>query len=299
MATLYPFSNDTAEFLATPPEPGNTHSWLPQAAGRLRHVLAPDRCFAFLRQCCDAFVTHRPVPDTEIKAAVEFAYSEPLNRSVTRTSLAWPDPHRPTIDRFLAATTPIFDGITETGLQAVDVLPHLFRPGELVCVGPDSSHALVRPLAATLADAHLQQFIVINPMRGQRALKHTGEPSARCQNNTGPRRHLVAEFDDRTVTKLDQAKLITCLAAFVPLVLVVDSGGKSLHAWFRVDHLGHRDQARFFAFACLLGADKTRWDICGWLRMPGGLRREADVPPIRQRILYLNPNPDHDACLPA
>jgi hypothetical protein len=141
-------------------------------------------------------------------------------------------------------------------------------------------------LSATLADAHLQQFIVPNPMRGRFALNFRGKPSPRCQNNTGQRRHLVIEFDAPTLTKPIQAVLLSKLAELVPLVLVVDSGGKSLHGWFRVDHLGLRDQARIFGVACLLGCDPTRWDICGWLRMPGGLRVAEGAPSIRQRIVH-------------
>jgi hypothetical protein len=53
--------------------------------------------------------------------------------------------------------------------------------------------------------------------------------------------------------------------------------------------MARRDQARFFAVACLLGADATRWDICGWLRMPGGTRVRADGTRARQRILYFDP----------
>jgi hypothetical protein len=96
----------------------------------------------------------------------------------------------------------------------------------------------------------------------------------------------VTEFDDPRLTKPQQAKLITRLATFVPLILVVDSGGKSLHAWFQVEQLPLRDQAYFFAVACLLGADETRWDSSGWLRMPGGLRLVHGVPAIPQRILF-------------
>jgi len=162
--------------------------------------------------------------------------------------------------RVLAQTPAGFDAGFELGLTLAEVLPVLFRPGELVCVGPNSRRALVRPLQESLNDAHLQQFIVLNPMRGKQALNYRGRPSARCQNNVGQRRYLVAEFDDEDLPKAQQAQLVTWLERFAPLALVVDSGGKSLHAWFRVDHLGRRDQGRFFGVACLLGADPTRWD---------------------------------------
>lgn len=295
MAELYPFSNRTTVLLRVMPGPGSTHRWLAQVANGLRRVLSADRCFCFLRQCCDQFVTHRPVPDVEIHAAVTFAYADqprpPINFG--RQSVNWPAANPKLIARVLATMAPAFDADRDSGLTAQDVLPAIFRPGELVCAGPTTQAALVRPLEATLPDAHFQQFIVVNPMRERSALNQQGQPSPRCLNNTRARRYLVAEFDDVTLTKTQQAQLLTQLTAFVPLVLVVDSGGKSLHGWFRVDRFDARDQVRFFYVACLLGADKSRWDASGWLRMPAGLRVVAGVPAVHQRILYFNPEAAH------
>jgi hypothetical protein len=289
MAILYPFSNRTLELLRNGPVQGQTHWWLVKVACGLRHTIDADSCFVFLRRCCDELVTHRVIPDDEIEDAVDFAYEGNGNPKpgAMSESIEWPEANFPLVERVLRETRPLFDPDTDTGLTARDVLPLLFHPTELVCVGPTTRSALVRSLNATLQDAGLQQFIVPNPMRGRSALNYRGKPSARCKNNTGPRRHLVVEFDSPTLTKPIQAVLLSKLSQFVPLKLVVDSGGKSLHGWFRVDHLGLRDQFRFFYVACLLGGDASRWDLCGWLRMPGGLRQVEGVPSIPQRILYL------------
>ena len=295
MATLYPFSHRTAERLNAMPGPGGTHRWLAQVASGLRHLLSAEQSFAFLRRCCDEFVVHRPVPDAEIEGAVELAYAGRPSAQVNfgRHPVDWPEPHPALIAKALTDALPAFDVEADTDLAASNILPRLFGPGELVCTGRNTERAMVRPLEETLADADWLQFIVVNPMRDRTGLNHRGKPSPRCQNNTGLRRHLVAEFDDPSLSKEQQARLITRLNAFVPLVLVVDSGGKSLHGWFRVDHLNARDQVRFFCVACLLGADPTRWDICGWLRMPGGLRVVEGVPAVRQRVLYFNPEVAH------
>ncbi|MBE7499067.1 MAG: hypothetical protein HS113_01905 [Verrucomicrobiales bacterium] len=229
------------------------------------------------------------------RTAKVFAYSgQPVVRlNFGRQPVDWPEPSPALIAEVLAEVPPAFEVHRDTGLSASEVLPGLFRPGELVCTGRNTEQAMVRPLEETLADADRLQFIVVNPMRDRAALNYRGRPSPRCQNNTGLRRHLVAELDDLTLTKVHQALLISRLATFAPLALVVDSGGKSLHAWFRVSDLTVRDQVRFFCVACLLGADPTRWDICGWLRMPGGLRVVEGVPTVRQRIIHLSP----EACL--
>jgi hypothetical protein len=297
MAQVFPFSQRTAARLAEPPSAGETHRWLAQAASGVSHVLTAQKCFEFLRRCCDVHVAHRVVPDREIEGAVELAYASSVGSGQSavgsvncgRRAIEWPDANADVIRRVLETVEPVFDGETTTGLQPGDILPHLFRPGELVCTGVDSERAVVRPVEGALADAAGLQFICVNPMRGSLAVNHSGRPSARCQNNVMVRRYLVAEFDDASLAKRSQAQLATALADMAPLVMAVDSGGKSVHAWYAVEAMARQDQARFFAVACLLGADQTRWDICGWLRMPGGLRPKADGARVRQRILYFSP----------
>ena len=290
VATLYPFSNRTLERLRAMPPQGQTHRWFSQVAAGLVGVFTAQQCFRFLRRCCDELVTHRSVPDREIQAAIEFAYSgtgSPLNFG--RKALSWPEPSAALIAKTLATTPPAFADAGTDGPGADQVLAALFEPGELVCTGRNTERAMVRPIEDTVADADWLQFIVVNPMRDREAPNYQGKLAARCQNNTGLRRHLVAEFDNPALSKEQQARLSTKLGQLAPLVLVVDSGGKSLHAWFRVDHLSRQDQVRFFCVACLLGADATRWDVCGWLRMPGGLRVVDGVPATRQRILHFEP----------
>jgi hypothetical protein len=290
MALLYPFSLRTVERLAAMPGAGGTHRWLAQVASGLSHLLPAEKCADFLRRCCDEHVMHRRIPNREIVGAVKMAYGATptggASANFGRRALEWPAPDAAVIQKMLATVEPLFDGITSTGLRPGDVLPLLFRPGELVCTGADSEHAVVRPLEDVLTDAEVLQFICVNPMRGSLAVNHSGRPSVRCQNNVMARRYLVAEFDDASLTKAQQAQIATALAQAAAFVLAVDSGGKSLHAWYAVERMSRQDQAKFFALACLLGADPTRWDICGWLRMPGGLRVRADGSPARQKILY-------------
>jgi hypothetical protein len=288
MAILYPFSNLTAERLKTIPSPGGTHRWLAHIASGLNRTLSAEKCAAFLRRCCDAFVHHRPVPDSEIEGAIQLAYGShaKVQHNFGRRPVEWPEPDLSIITKVLSDVTPRFDPVLDTGLKAHDVLSKLFLPGELVCSGRVAEQAIVRPLEETLHDAQWSQFIVLNPMRQRTGVNNQGKPSARCQNNTAMRRYLVAEFDSPNLSKEQQAQLITKLSTFAPLVMVVDSGGKSLHGWFQVDRYNAKDQVRFFCLACLLGADPTRWDICGWLRMPGGMRAVEGRPSVRQRILF-------------
>lgn len=292
MASAFPFSSMTAARLAVPPKPGETHRWLAQVAGGLKRVLSPERCADFLRRCCDAHVAHRDVPDREIDGAVELAYGgrdAGTAGNYGQRPIRWPAAKAAVIGKVFERYEPLFDGERDSGLQARDVLPGLFQPGELVCAGADCQSARVRPVEDVLVDAEGLQFICVNPMRGALAINNAGRPSARCQNNVMSRRYLVAEVDDATVTKRQQAQLATALGDMAPLVMAVDSGGKSVHAWYAVEAMSRQDQAKFFAVACLLGADPTRWDVSGWLRMPGGLRQRPDGSRVRQRILYWDP----------
>jgi len=291
MSQLFPFSSRTAERLAGLPGPGGTHRWLAQAACGVRELLMPEACFAFLRRCCELHVAHRRVPDRELWGAVWLAYGlggsdGRAGDSTGHRGIAWPAVNPAAVARVLAEVVPVFDGVSGAGLAPGDVLPAMFRPGELVCMGPCSERAVVRPVEAAAAEADRMQFVCVNPMRGALGVNKAGRPSARCQDNVALRRHLVAEFDDAGLSKRAQAQLATALGALAPLVLAVDSGGKSVHAWFAVEGLARGDRARFFAVACALGADPTRWDACGWVRMPGGLRVRPDGSRVRQRVLY-------------
>lgn len=49
-----------------------------------------------------------------------------------------------------------------------------------------------------------------------------------------------------------------------------------ISAWRQI---GVRDQARFFAVGGRLGADQSRWNACGWLRMPQRWARRTLLPP--------------------
>lgn len=113
-------------------------------------------------------------------------------------------------------------------------------------------------------------------------LNKKGRPSKRCLANTGPRRFLIVEFDG--ATKDEQTALLIYLATFRKLVLVVDSGGKSLHGWFAASCSDH-ELRPFFERAVRLGADPALWVPCQFARMPGGTRDTGK----RQSVVYFSP----------
>ena len=289
MAGVWPFSQRTVELLSRPPTAGETHLWLARAASGLRNALPRERCAEFLRQVCGRWVLHRRVPEREILAAVALAYDADAEQG-PRTTANWPEMDRPAAEACLARSDiePLFDPSADAGVGAAEALAGLFLPGELVCGGWECELPVVQPAGRWAASAGSAQFVVSNPMRGPWALNKEGLPSARCQANVAARRWIVAEFDGPELNRDKQAKLASVLARGLPLKMVVDSGGKSLHCWYACGGLGEREAARFFWAAVALGADRTRWDPCGWVRMPGGVRRKGGAA-VRQRVLYWDP----------
>lgn len=265
-----------------PPGAGSTHRWLAAAAYRLGKVMAPAGVHEYLRHLCNTFVSHRTVSDTEIDEAIDFALDMQHEGRKSAVGLRWPAPNKEAIASAVA-TRPLF-GLSGTGMFTNQVLPWLFEERDLVCWGPDKFVAHVGPIEDACGFGQDMQFIVPNPMRSQRAENKRGSESIRCQANVREVRFVVVEFD-REPDRARQVALLSTLAELARLVLVVDSGGKSLHGWFEMAGKPLAERAKFFAAACLLGCDPSLWNHCAWVRMPGGLRKK-DTGTVRQQILF-------------
>jgi len=69
------------------------------------------------------------------------------------------------------------------------------------------------------------------------------------------------------------------------LVVVTSSGGKSLHAWFRVFQLDYAKQRAFMEYAVERGADDITWTRSQFVRIPDGWRNTG----VRQTAYYFDP----------
>ena len=292
MARLWPFSDSSARLLERPPEAGETHRWLARAACGLNRTMTRDNCAQFLREVCSRWVTHRQVPEREIAAAVALAYeSAPAGPAGRKPSFQWPTCDKG--ERTAALTkcaAPLFDGVTDTGVTASEALGGLFGLDEVICGGYRCETAVAATLESYWGPkAAGAQFVCPNPLKGASAVPNKeGKLSVRCQANVAARRWIVAEFDDPALGRAEQAKIGSVLGRVLPLKMAVDSGGKSLHCWYSCAGLNERGVALFFAWAVSLGADPSRWDPCGWVRMPGGLRRKSDGATVRQKVVFWN-----------
>jgi hypothetical protein len=282
MPTLRPWSAETDALLASMPPEGDTHRWFARVASRLAGVLPRERTERILLTCA-GWVTHRRIPDKEVMGAVAFGYGDV--KATAGKKYQWPEPQPSLIGEILGECEPICNPSISTGLKPMEVLGNLFERYQIICVAMNKYDACGRiwPDDFDDFDVSKYQYIVPNPLAALVGTNNTGDASVRCQNNIASRRYVVAEFD-KEPDKANQAKLIGFLSETIPCVMVIDSGGKSLHGWFPVYDKTESEAAAFFAQAVTLGADQSIYDRAKLVRLPGGLRDGK----IRQKILYFD-----------
>lgn len=313
------------------------HDWCFDVLKMLVPYCADDeKLFTFARSIFDCFAC-RHVDDGEIRRqmgnARRFRFS---NSSVSYpgararpTTSRWPLPNIVRIEEIVrlgpgmaqligTSPIPIQDGAVETA----EVLEQLFPGNPLVCCSKTTDSHATLPLRSWKQLNHYQ-FIVPSPMSRVWGKTGDGRPSQRTLVNTGPRRHLVIEFDfkagsnsaetngsvhqarrtakyasalavGRMVSLLSKdgftvqdmcAALIDHLSKYVAPAMVVHSGGKSLHAWFYCANIEEKLVHRFMRYAVSIGADFHTWNRCQFVRMPGGLRDNG----THQKIVYFDP----------
>ena len=293
-----------------PSRGGGLHHWLLRASIALRrHGLTDARIIAMLADKCAG----EPLKPGEIEDAVLASVSRmddaPAGvRGGTRAA-ARPskplhprpanEPVKPKLDvplrnQIVAATAITVADLAEASpVHFQDETPHtdaivrtLFPGDPLICCGAGWEHTHTRPLSSHRLLA-MMQFIVPSAMSAPTGLTQKGKVSEHTLSNTGPRQFLVIEQDQGDVDS--QACIIAHLADSAPLVLVVHSGGKSLHSWFHCAGQPDFAVARFFDHACRLGADAATWTPSQLVRMPDGCRRLSGGGFARQSVLYWNP----------
>lgn len=149
-------------------------------------------------------------------------------------------------------------------------------------------HELIRRLEQGEA---VPPHLIVNPLCGHPVpnSKDGGKLSARCDEAVAVFRYAVAEFDD-----MSREAQLQFWAGFTaaPVAALVDSGGKSIHAWLRVDAPNREAWERdiegglFGRVLIPLGCDAACRNESRLSRMPGHYRADKTA---WQRLLYLNP----------
>ena len=128
------------------------------------------------------------------------------------------------------------------------------------------------------------QLIVPNPMKDYEGQTKQGKSSPKCNDNVLHREHIVVEFDN-IESKDRQLGILSYLSGYAPLKMVLFSGGKSLHGWFYCGgEVGQAQWEKFFAIACLFGADRAMAIPSQYCRTPNVKRDNGKL----QRLLYLD-----------
>ncbi len=280
MAVLLPISSHARHLLSHPPAVGEgRHVWLFKVGISLHRTGWGTAAIArFLKEGCRRMGwedrSGRTVED--ILAKIDSGF-EPQAENERLPD--WPDTNH---DKRHARSghRSLFDAAGDSGLEGADVLPRLFRPRELVCVGWEKNRFMTMPLEQAVLVSHAAQFIVPNPMTAETA----PNGSRRCKANSShpdDRRYAVIEFDTGEPASVQASVLSSLHTGDTPLVMAVWSAGKSIHGWFNVAGLSPHQKLQFFRFASLLGADHSLFDMSKLVRMPGGLRNGDE-----QTIIY-------------
>jgi hypothetical protein len=184
----------------------------------------------------------------------------------------------------------------------VHLLETLYDPREFVYIGHqqeggEDQRRAVRTAAEWMAFfqgcqlspeelGHRFSHIGANPLTGQPGMAKNGKPSFRCDDCVASHRYAMVEFDG--IPKAEQVAIEMYLFQDT-LACLIDSGGKSVHAWVRVDmpnaeEWGRQIERRFFPELGMLGVDLACKNECRLSRLPGILRPDKGQ---YQRLLWL------------
>ena len=235
----------------------------------------------------------RFTPDREILSAIQYAY-EVTPTTGTERVRPWPTPNKTlqaecrrlsgrrgwTLDRLREASA--LDPDEAAKAEPAWLLASLLGESPLVCVGIGVAKFETAPLDALKEQLRLYELVVPNAMSaltGKR--KSDGAESAHTLDNTGPRQNIVVEFDDGA-TLDEQAARHIWLSELRDLRMVVFSGSKSLHGWYRATD--EQADRQFMETAVRLGGDPKTWLRSQFVRMPNGQRENGTI----QRVEFFD-----------
>jgi hypothetical protein len=182
-------------------------------------------------------------------------------------------------------------------LDAITLLETLYKPQEPLFIGGvyDCAVHTMESHLTRIKAGNVEPHIIPNPMDGQLHETADGGASYRCDNAVKDHRFAVVEFDD--MPKADQFAFWYSVITghLLPVAALIDSGGKSIHAWLRVDlpdraawdhHIRRGLYDPDTGRMAILGADRACQNPSRLSRLPGHYREEKGA---WQRLLYLNP----------
>lgn len=181
-----------------------------------------------------------------------------------------------------------------------DIIRTLFEPDEIVNIQQTQrEHGTLCKVSDLPKGKDIVPYKFLNPstfkkVEGVEVKQPDGsvKTMTRCNVNVKKRKFMVLEYDYQGDDPNGPAMverfntLIMTFSGFAPLAMVVDTGNKSLHAWFFVGDADEKTVAGFFRVARLHGADRQLAVKSQIARMPNvssaGKGRDA------QKLIYLD-----------
>jgi hypothetical protein len=177
-------------------------------------------------------------------------------------------------------------------LVNVNADPHFIGAGEVATADQWRSHwALCAP-----PQTDSGCWVRMNPVRGR---KGSGASDSYTDGDIAVFKYILLESD-----KLPLELQLSLFARLkLPIVLILDSGGRSYHAWVRTQAADAQDYRAEADHLCStlerFGIDQGNKNPSRYSRLPGvmrtlGARKRAGLPegtPTAQRIVFLNPHP--------
>jgi len=181
------------------------------------------------------------------------------------------------------------------------LLENLYKPEDLVWIG-DRHEAGILGETIRTASEWITQFrsgdatsphIIINPLSGLSVTKKSGDgETLRGDGNVRSYRYCMGEFDN--LSRVDQIRFWSTVK--LPIVALIDSGGKSIHAWLEVQKLtvvktsgqwvSEIKNHLYDRILKPLGVDPACSNPARLSRLPGHFREEKGT---YQKLLWLSP----------
>jgi hypothetical protein len=293
----------------TPPGDGY-HGWVMSTANLgVLAGLSPEQIESDLRQANPQRARQRPqeIPEAIRKALAECGTGgtyrpaprpEPVVKDGAAARQRIIDQGKITTDADLWESSPI--RLLNPKADPVLLLETLFAPTDLIWIGDRIEPGI---LGQTIRSAgqwitHFRNggkpdpHIIPNPLNGLPAPTKTGDrQTLRGDSNVLEFRFCVVEFDD--LSRADQIRFWS--AVKLPIAVLIDSGGKSIHAWLEVSKLAKVTtlgdwqssiKARLYqSILEPLGVDPQCSNPARLSRLPGHFREEKSA---RQSLLWLS-----------
>ena len=241
----------------------------------------------------------RRVPPSEIEAAVAKAFNSAPPRVIAQPPVDGKKLLKFIIERGADFTeVDLWDASPvridwPPGQDAVEILRRLYEPKKKLFIGSryDARPECIRPASEWIArfetGVAVPEHIIPNPLSGGLGETKDGKPSYRADSCVERFRFAVVEFD----TMSREQQIHFWAGVKLPVAALVDSAGKSVHGWVRIDAANagewtRRVEDKLFALLTSVGADGACKNEARLSRVPGGLRAETAR---WQRLLYLSP----------